>query len=1070
MNPRLDPQDFEPRVQQLGRELWQELQHRIGHDSPGVFNKNFWQGKALDWAMRDESFKVDLFRFVDTLPMLKTSGQVSRHVEEYLLKPGRSLPAAITAALKVASSSLGATLAAGTIRKQVMEMAERFIVGTRADEALKVWRTYHQQGIGFTADLLGEAAVSEREAAQYLARYNEALDVLVSNAPTWPQHPTVDQNHLGGIPRMNLSLKLSSMHSQLDPIDTRGSIRSLVERLHPLLHRAQQVGAFVNFDLEQWDLHDITYGAFEELASMPDFRSWPHLGIVVQAYLRASRSDLHRLRVLAQRRGAPITVRLVKGAYWDYETVIAQQRGWPAPVFATKSATDANYEALSLELLQSMDDLLPAFASHNLRSLAHALAAAETLQRPAHSIEIQMLYGMAEHEPHVLQSRGYRVRMYTPLGDLLPGMAYLVRRLLENTSNQGFLRLSHHDQVDIAQLLARPDHAQLLARPDHAQLLARPDHAQLLARPDHAQLLARPDHAQLLARPDVTGASEAEPVTTQAPYERLVTGNLDTPFENCALTDFSNPDAREQFDLALRHVQTRLPIEVPVVVTHPPTGKGRARHSGRAESTTTTTSAGAQDRDAVFHRVCPSDTRQIIARVHMASIEQAQEAAAAAEEAWPTWRDTPLHERARLLERLADVLSTRRMTLSALISFESGKPRKEADADTAEAIDFCRYYARRALTELAPSDHSVAQGETNVLTYEGRGVAVIIAPWNFPLAILCGMTTAALVAGNTVVMKPAEQSSAVGYELFRSMQEAGFPPSVIQFVPGRGEEVGAELVRDPRVSMIAFTGSKQVGLHIIEQAARTAPTQRQVKKVVCEMGGQNAIIVDDDADLDEAVLGTVRSAFGYAGQKCSACSRVLVVEAVYGTFVQRLVDATASLHMGPATDPETAVGPVIDEEAYRRLREVMQSPPDGARTLYLGEFLEGGYFLPPAIFEVDRIDHPLMQEEFFGPIVAVYKASSYEHALQVATHPNYALTGAVYTRLPSHIEQARRAFRVGNLYINRGCTGALVHRQPFGGFAMSGLGVKAGGPGYLLQFADMRCVTENTMRRGFTPQ
>jgi RHH-type proline utilization regulon transcriptional repressor/proline dehydrogenase/delta 1-pyrroline-5-carboxylate dehydrogenase len=387
----------------------------------------------------------------------------------------------------------------------------------------------------------------------------------------------------------------------------------------------------------------------------------------------------------------------------------------------------------------------------------------------------------------------------------------------------------------------------------------------------------------------------------------------------------------------------------------------------------------------------------------------------------------------------------------------------------AEAIDFCRYYARQALVELVPQRQGNMLGEDNLLWYEGRGPSVVLAPWNFPLAILCGMTVASLVAGNTVIMKPAEQASAVAYALFERLLAVGFPPEVVQFLPGLGEDVGAYLVDHPAIAQVAFTGSKQVGLTIVERAAKTQPGQAQVKRVVCEMGGKNAIVVDDNADLDEAVAGVMHSAFGYAGQKCSACSRVIVVGTAYDPFVRRLVDACRSLTLAPAHHPSCRLGPVIDEAAYDRLQQVIASPAEGATPLYIGAGRAGGYYVPPALFRVEDPAHPFMQEELFGPILAVMQVPSFQAALTVAMSTEFALTGAVYSRLPSHLEEARQRFRVGNLYLNRGCTGAMVQRHPFGGFGMSGIGTKAGGPGYLLHFADPRVVSENTMRRGFTP-
>lgn len=981
------PESTDAAILKTGTEIWRKMQG----ETPGVFNKAYWEGAILEWAMKDPSFKVDMFRFVDVFPTLQTKEQVTQHIEEYLLKDGRELPGLISAALKAATAGLTAGIAQATMKKQIEGMANRFIVGANAKEALSELKKLHKDGIAFTVDLLGESTVSEDEADIYARRYLDLIDNLADEVAKFADDDVIDRNHLGPIPRTNVSLKISAMFSQIDPVDVKGSVDALKRRVLPLFLRAKEKNVALNVDLEQWAYHDITYDLFEELVTHPELKSYPHLAIVVQAYLKSGLKDAERLLDIARRRGAPLGVRLVKGAYWDYETVLARQQGWECPVFPEKAQTDQSYEAISRFLLQNVDQLWPAFGSHNLRSLTHALVLAKELKVPERAFEVQMLYGMAEPERKAFRAQGNRVRVYAPVGELLPGMAYLVRRLLENTSNSGFLKLSHHDGVDMSKLMEKP-----------------------------------------VPR----GVAERE--------AKMKKGDLKTPFVNCSLADFSRADTRATFAAAVNAVARKFPITVPVVVAGKEfKGKTRARES-------------------------PSDISQKVADVHLATVDNAQAAVAAAKAAWPAWRDRPLAERALLLEKLADAIEADRWNMAALQCFEVGKPWKEADADVAEAVDFCRYYARQAFEELASRKQGNVWGEDNTLSYEGRGVCVVIAPWNFPLAILCGMATAALVAGNTVVMKPAEQSSAVAWGLFEKMKACGFPLDVVHFLPGIGEEIGPPLVEHKDVAQIAFTGSKGVGLHIVETAHRTLPGQAQVKRVVCEMGGKNAIIVDDDADLDEAVHGVIKSAFGFAGQKCSACSRVLVVESVADAFVERLKAAARSVQLGPADDAGTALGPVVDEDAHKRLMGVIRAP-EGAEPVFIGDERRGGWYVPPAIFAVKDAGHMLMQRELFGPVLAVYRVKSFDEALTVACGTEFALTGAVYSRSPAHLDEARRRFRVGNLYLNRGSTGALVERQPFGGFGMSGIGTKAGGPGYLQLFADPRVVTENTMRRGFTP-
>ncbi len=418
--------------------------------------------------------------------------------------------------------------------------------------------------------------------------------------------------------------------------------------------------------------------------------------------------------------------------------------------------------------------------------------------------------------------------------------------------------------------------------------------------------------------------------------------------------------------------------------------------------------------------------------------------------------------------KTAAILRKRRFELAAWEVYECGKPWAEADGDVAEAIDFCEFYAREMIRLAEPRRRDVP-GETNFTEHLSRGVAVVIPPWNFPLAIPCGMTVAALVAGNSVILKPAEQSPVIAWQLARALHEAGLPPGALSFLPGLGEEVGQALVNHPDVNVVAFTGSRDVGLLINRQAADTKPGQTHVKKVIAEMGGKNAILIDADADLDEAVVGVIQSAFGYAGQKCSACSRVIVLAEIYDAFVARLAEAARAVKVGPADDPQTMVGPVIDADARRRILDYQRIAATEGRVVFqgdLGSLADQGYFVAPLIVADVQPKARVAQEEIFGPVLAVLKANDLDDALRIANGTPYALTGGLYSRSPAHIERATREFLVGNLYINRTITGALVDRQPFGGFKLSGIGTKAGGPDYLLDFLLTRCVTENTMRGG----
>ncbi|HET6575029.1 MAG TPA: L-glutamate gamma-semialdehyde dehydrogenase, partial [Fimbriiglobus sp.] len=687
-------------------------------------------------------------------------------------------------------------------------------------------------------------------------------------------------------------------------------------------------------------------------------------------------------------------------------TVLAAQHGWPVPVWTQKWQSDANYEKLSTFLLENHAWLVPAFGSHNVRSIAHAMAVAEQLGVPPRRYEFQMLYGMADPIKDAIRSLGHRVRVYTPYGELLPGMAYLVRRLLENTSNDSFLRQGFSEGVSEELLLRNPEVVGEQRRKRQTMAV----------------------------------------ITNNAPQAH---GRPSVGFRNEPLADFAREENRRAMSDALQFIRPELGKTYPVVIDNQPVQSPAALDS-----------------------LNPSHSSQVVGRVGRATPELANQAVASCLRAFDGWRDTPIEERAAFLRRVAEVFRRRHWELSAWIVTETGKQWRESDADVAEAIDFCEYYATEA-EKLWHPQHRDVPGEENAYFYEPRGVAVVIAPWNFPLAILTGMTAAALVTGNTVVMKPAEQSAVIGAKLMEVLIEAGLPTGVLNFLPGVGEEIGPVLTQHPDVALIAFTGSLKVALLINEQAAKTPGGQNFVKKVIAEMGGKNAVIVDSDADLDEAVRGVADSAFGYQGQKCSAGSRAIVLEGIYDQFLNRLIEATKSLAVKPAEDPGCAVGPVIDAESRDRILKAIETGKAEARLAYqtdVGPLVNEGYYVGPTVFAEVPETATIAQEEIFGPVLSVIKAKDLDDALRIANGTKYALTGGVYSRSPDNLDKVKRRFRVGNLYVNRKCTGALVDRQPFGGFKLSGIGSKAGGPDYLLQFVLPRTVTENTMRRGFAPE
>ncbi|QVL33156.1 proline dehydrogenase family protein [Telmatocola sphagniphila] len=985
----------EERIRRYGREIFARMDRRnIVPFSPAWFDD-----VLMNTTMQAEKLKVQLFRFIDTLPLLKDSKTVADHLKEYLGTTESGLPGIARHFLnRLPGEGWAGTLLAKTAKNNAEHMARKFIAGSNVQEAISAIKQLRNRKYGFTIDLLGEATITEAEADGVQKQYFDLVEGLPGVINNLPEIPCVDRNHLGPIPRVNISVKLSSLFSQFDPIDPVGTTRSVLKRLRPIMSKAMSRGEFINFDMEQYSFKDTTLHIFKTVLEEPEFRNWPHVGIAIQAYLKDTEKDLQELLEWTRKRGTPIAVRLVKGAYWDYETVIAAQQDWPVPVWTEKWQSDACFERCGRFLLQNYNWIAPAFGSHNVRSISTMLAVAEELGVPKGAYEFQMLYGMADEFKDAMVELGQRIRIYTPYGQLLPGMAYLVRRLLENTSNDSFLRASFRENTTEDKLLMNPVHK---------------------------------------AQANTTNGTTAAPSHSEKPGK----------FKNEPLAEYHREFNRDAMSHALAEVAKQLDRDyVPFI-------------GGQAV-------AAEKWQDATN----PSQSSQKLGRWAASTPKQAEEAIASAKKNYPAWRDTPAAKRAEYLRKIADVMRKRRWELSAWAVYETAKPWREADADIAEAIDFCDYYAELFLKMVKPKRMDVP-GEENSYFYEPRGVAVVIAPWNFPLAIMCGMTVAALVTGNTVIIKPAEQSTIIGAKFAEVLKEAELPP-VWSFLPGIGEEIGPTLVQSPDVDLIVFTGSQQVGLWINENAAKTPPVQHHVKRVIAELGGKNAAIVDADADLDEAVKGVLDSAFGYSGQKCSACSRAIVHESIHDQFLHRLIEAAKSLTISPASDPGCSMGPVIDADAKKRILAMIAKGKSQSLLVYaadLGALADQGHYVGPHIFADVHETDVIAQEEIFGPVLAVMKAKNLDHALQIANGTRYALTGGIFSRSPSTLERVKKEFRVGNLYVNRKITGALVERQPFGGFKLSGIGSKAGGPDYLLQFVIPRVITENTMRRGFAP-
>ena len=939
--------------------------------------KNFWYKLMMNWTMKSPRLKTSLFRFIDVLPSFKTDKQFLDGFEEYFKDVE-------LAGLAKGVGGLAPSLMAGMVKKNIEKAAKMFIAGRDIKEALPVLKENWDKGMAFSVDILGEAILSEKEADEYFNSCNELLDQLKKQ--NFSKNQILEEDKLGSIPVINLSVKASALYSQIKVEAWEDSKDKIKKRLRPLFERAVKEFFFINLDMETYEHKDLFLEVFKELIMEENLKDYPHFGVVVQAYLKESLEDLKDLGLFSQKRKTPFSVRLVKGAYWDSEFLLSGQKNWPCPVFTSKEETDLNFEKCLDFLFLKKSPIKLAVASHNVRSLAYALALHK--KNPEVLLEFQVLYGMGDALFEYLKQSSYRVRVYLGVGELIPGMSYLARRLLENTANQSFIMKSFDEKKSSLELLKAPS------------------------------------------------SKEGEEIKIKEPE-----------FLNHPVLDFSKKENRESFSLALKKVEKEFPFTVPLIID------GKERKTGQA-----------------FERENPSEISQILSKSFHASKEDGEEACEKASQYFKTWREISPEKRIACLRKLGDLLKEKDLELAALQVFEVGKTWSEAYSDVAEAIDFCFYYAKKYEELIMDKKTDQVLGEENFLCFEAVGVTAVIAPWNFPLAILTGMTVAPLVCGNPVIIKPAEQSPVSAYKLALLLLEAGFPSSSFFFLPGKGEEIGDFLVSHPKTSILSFTGSLEVGLQIIKKSYELGSPGSPIKKIVVEMGGKNPIVIDSSADLDEAVKGVIYSSFGFQGQKCSAASRLIILEDVYERFMERFLPACQSLSLKDPRDPSSDLGPLVDKQSFLRVRDVVLKREEKKLFGEIPEESPKGFFFPPQIYLVEDKDSPLMKEEFFAPIVACFKVKDFDEALRISNHTQFGLTASLYSRHPSHIERFKKEVEVGNLYVNRSSTGAMPSRHPFGGRKMSGLGSKTGGEDYLKNFLHKKVKTENIMRKGFSPE
>jgi RHH-type proline utilization regulon transcriptional repressor/proline dehydrogenase/delta 1-pyrroline-5-carboxylate dehydrogenase len=879
-----------------------------------------------------------------------------------------------------------------TLRGAMQMLGDAFIVGETIESALARGKSNANLAL-CSFDVLGEGARTEADAQRYTDSYGAAIQAL-SNQPPGTVHS-----------RSSISVKLSALEPRYSLLQSARVSERLIPRMLELARLAASVGIGLTIDAEEADRLDLSLDIVEALARDPQTRAWDGLGLAIQAYGRRAPLVIDWIAELARESGRRMTIRLVKGAYWDSEIKRAQERGLASfPVYTSKAATDASYLVCAQRLFAAADVIHPQFATHNAYTIAAVLAIApsgatnETSAPAAAGYEFQRLHGMGELLYEAVRADVTRfppVRVYAPVGtheDLLP---YLVRRLLENGANTSFVHQFLNPQIPVEHVVRDP--------------------------------------RSVLNKP----AGEAPVTRIREPHALYGAERL-----NSEGADWGDPAEIAKLEAQLRASAPAGALGGPIV-------------GGRVVT----------DADAPV--VSPANSLETVGMSRDATDAEIVEAMDLAARAQPEWDATPAEERAACLERAAELLEERRGLFLRLLVKEAGKTLPDAVAELREAIDFCRYYAVRGRELFSqPEELRGPTGERNLLSLQGRGVFVCISPWNFPLAIFTGQVVAALMAGNSVIAKPAPATPLVAHAMTRVLHEAGVPTGVLHLTPADGPAFGKVALNHPALAGVAFTGSTATAATINRTLANR---DGAIVPLIAETGGVNAMVVDATALAEQVVDDVVTSAFTSAGQRCSALRVLYLQEEIADRVISMLIGAMQCLEIGDPAQLATDLGPVISEDAQQKLRKYATRMRGEAKLLYaceLGRQHEMGHFFPPHLFELKSLDQ--VKTEEFGPVlhVARYRADQLPQVIDAIRRTGFGLTLGVHSRLESVAEHVYRSLPVGNTYVNRNMIGAVVGVQPFGGQGLSGTGPKAGGPHYLLRFATERTLTINTVAIG----
>ncbi|MBL7664742.1 MAG: bifunctional proline dehydrogenase/L-glutamate gamma-semialdehyde dehydrogenase [Bacteriovoracaceae bacterium] len=999
--PRLWESEAFASIEQLGQEKMKTLITFMNEYKSSAFERV--SDYALTLSASYALIRVNVLKFLALLPSLEHSRsgkEVKRLFLETLTRlseqsslastkkaigQNRALPSSLFKILvitKYITHLLPAFPLAVAIRWCVRKMAKRFIAGENIHKVHNSLKELQITGREATLDQLGELVVSDAEAVIYQDKVLELIEGL-------GKYIKVGEKNAAGIYKAHVSIKVSALSHNVKPHAYEAAYASIAPRLKKILLAAKKNQVYVNVDAEHYHLRDCLFQVYRQvLLTTPELRQEAQTGIVVQAYLKDASYHLNDILNLAKERQCLMPIRLVKGAYWDAETVEADAHNFLAPQFLNKEETDLHFRQLAYRILENGQWLQLSLASHNLVDHCWVRALKELRFASSPEIEHQCLHMTYEALSHALPKMQWPTRNYIPVGNLLVGMAYLVRRIMENSS-----------QVGVLSIMRSHKKASKLEGPNS-----------IFARQKQNGLFFREKSEKL----------------------------LQSDFFNVPPVRLYLKQAHESFFQTLENFD----LKTSTLLTH------KASLHGPVKT------------------ILSPSTSEKLADIHFASNEDTEKALSECAEAFSAswWSQTGGLARYAILLRAAEMMTIKRYELATLIIHEAGKSILEALADVDEAIDFINFYVREEMKLQRRFPYATP-----------RGVMAIIAPWNFPLAIPCGMVVSSLTAGNPTILKSAEQTPLIAQALVNLLHEVGVPKNILIHLPGEGETIGAQLVKDKRVAGVIFTGSKAVGQWIYENAAGQFihfENKIMQKRVITEMGGKNAIILTNNCELDETVSGVIYSAFAHAGQKCSAASRILVHKEIKQIFIERLVPAVADLVVGAGTDPATYINPLINMEEKKRVQKTVQLAIEEIKqkggVVHLDRSQENlpGASVGPVIFEVSAAQaldpESWSQKEIFGPVIHIIPYSTLDEAVKIFNATQYALTGGIYSQSQDDVDYLLDKLKAGNLYVNRPNTGARVGIEPFGGFKLSGTGPKAGSREYLKSFHLFNEKTETT--------